>query len=845
MKKYTIYREMHLVRRLFIISMVAATAISPVFAADKSEKKDTTASISEYDKLLGKEHEAAYGLFNLHKIEDKLYMECPLTILGRDFLLGSTVSKISDNTNAIVGSKPKDPLPFSFSLSGKKLLMETPADTYVVRGSNAERVKSSFIRPVYTAFDIKAYSNDSTSVVVDVTDLFLGDDERFSPFDQYSANIMSGMKRSESYDASKSYISGIKAFEDNVAVKSVLSYTYSLSGGKKTISDIPFTAEMTRSIVLLPDKPARPRISDSRVSVFPTYKLLFEPEAQSSKYMSYAHRWRLEPSDSAAFLRGELVEPVKPVVFYVDNAFPEKWLPYIKEGVSQWSEVFEEIGFKNAVIARDFPADDPEFDPDNIKYSCVRYAPVQIANAMGPSWVDERSGEIINASVYVYHDVISLLNKWLLVQTAPADERVRTMNIPEEVLGDALRYVISHEVGHCLGFMHNMGASAVYPVDSLRSPSFTAKYGTTASIMDYARFNYVAQPGDRERGVKLTPPRFGEYDRFMVRWNYAPVMDADDMWEEYDVTSDWLHKASFDPLLRYGKQQGEILDPRSQAEDLGDDAVKATEYGVANLKYVLSNLESWIGGQDKDMTWRRDLHEWVLIQYITYLGHVYSNVGGIYLDEKQLGDDVPFYRSVPSEMQKKSLAFLMAQLDDLEWLDNEELMTDMPLMANPSDIVREYLMKMLLASPAKVDLSASKAEDEPYTVQKCLDDVYEYVWGPTFRREKLTKSQMKTQKAFLRNIGQGAGVNFGKPSAASLSDVVTADKLAWSQTASSHETSAAGEPNMAYYIPQQYEDVYFSYVMKVRDLLDKRKRCRDKETRLHYELMIHMLDKAL
>lgn len=830
--------------RRIVFTIAVFSAISPAFASEP-EKEDSTVAQSEYDKLMTDAHESACGLFTLHKFKDKLYLECPLSVLERDFLLGSTVSKISDNTNAIVGSKPQSPLLFTLSLSGNKLLMETLSNAYIIEGTNKETVQATFMNPVYAAFDIKAYSNDSTAVVVDMTDLFLGDNERFSPFDPQSINIINGATRTESYNSDKSYISGIKAFDDNVAVKSVLSYTYTLTSGKNTQKDIPFTAEMTRSIILLPEKPARPRVSDSRVSVFPTFKLLFEPEKQSTKYVQFAHRWRLEPADTAAFLRGEPVEPLKPVVFYIDNAFPEKWLPYIKEGVSQWNEVFEEIGFKNAVIARDFPTDDPEFDPDNLKYSCVRYAPVQMENAMGPSWVDERSGEIINASVYVFHDVISLLNKWLIVQTAPADDRVRTMNIPEEIVGDALRYVISHEVGHCLGFMHNMGASAVCPVDSLRSPSYTSRYGTTMSIMDYARFNYVAQPGDRERGVKMTPPRFGEYDRFMVKWNYAPVLEAKDMWEEYDTTSKWLHDASFDPTLSYGKQQSEILDPRSQAEDLGDDPVKASEYGVKNLKYVLANLESWVGADDKDMSYRRDLYEWVMLQYMTYLGHVYSNIGGIYLYEKQAGDGVPFYCSVPSDRQKKSLEFLVKQFDDLEWLDNKGLMTDMPLMANPSDIVREYLMKMILGSPAKVDLSASKAKDEPYTVEQCLEDVYQYVWGPTMRREKLTPSQMKTQKAFLKNVGPGGGVSFGNATSLTLSDFIPSEKLVWAASASNMDVAAAGEPNMAYYTPRQYEEVYFAQLLKVRKLLKKRQRCSDKDTEHHYRLMLYMLDKAM
>ena len=346
----------------------------------------------------------------------------------------------------------------------------------------------------------------------------------------------------------------------------------------------PLTAVMTRSLVLLPREPYRPRITDSRMSVFPTGKVLFSEREQRAKVIYYAHRWRLEPSDMDAWKRGERVAPKKQIVFYVDDGFPEMWKKHIFEAVDQWNEPFGRIGFKNAIAAKPYPKDDPEFDPDNIKYSCIRYAPIAIANAMGPSWVDPRSGEILNASVYVYHDVMKLLNNWLFVQTAQADERVRAVTIPEEVIGDGLRYVVAHEVGHCLGYMHNMSASAVIPVDSLRSPSFTQKYGTTTSIMDYARFNYVARPGDRERGVQLTPPRFGLYDYYAVKWLYTPVPDAKTAAEEeYAVTSKWITGAAGRPdlPLRQAAVRRHRSIPRSQSEDLGDDAVKASGYGIA------------------------------------------------------------------------------------------------------------------------------------------------------------------------------------------------------------------------------------------------------------------------
>jgi hypothetical protein len=364
--------------------------------------------------------------------------------------------------------------------------------------------------------------------------------------------------------------------------------------------------------------------------------------------------------------------------------------------------------------------------------------------------------------------------------------------------------------------------------------------------MDYARFNYVAQPGDGQKGVRLSPPRFGEYDKFMVKWAYAPIIEAEDMWSEYEVTSRWLHEASFNPVLRYGRQQMDILDPRSQAEDLGDDAVKASEYGTANLKYVLSNLRSWIGDEDKDMSYRKDLYEWVMVQYLTYINHVYSNVGGIYLYEKHAGDAVPFYEVVPAERQKAALTFLMDQLNGLEWLDHQELMTDLPLMGNPSDIVREHIMKLILGCPAKLDLSESKAKDKAYSVSDCMEDIYQYVWGNTMDKKSLSPTQMKIQKLYLRYVGQSVGVNFGVGGSASIADILSEEVLAFAPSFAPSEVSAAGsEPNLAYYTPRQYEELYFSYVMKVRDLLKKSLKHKDNETRLHYELMYHMLENAL
>ena len=578
---------------LLVFSMlggaVSANAIS--FKRKKTKKKESVEKEkTAYDKLFSSNHSKAEGFITVHKVKEKVYFELPLSLLKRDMLLGSAVTEISDNRNAIIGSKPTEPIHFRFEKLNNKICLSA-IQTDNVSGDNDNRLKTAIalsnMDAILQAFDISAYNNDSTAVVFDVTGFFVGDNKLMDPFDKYSANMSRGRKRSTSFQSSKSFVDGFKAFKDNISVRSCLSYTYSLTGGSgKDIKDEPLTAKVTRSILLLDSVPYRPRLMDSRIGIFPTIKKEYSATKQTMRAIYYANHWRLEPSDLKSYVEGKKVTPVKPIVFYVDSCFPDSWKASIFEAVNQWNEPFEKIGFIQAIQAKEFPKDDPEFDADNLKYSCIRYAPIAIENAMGPSWVDPRSGEILNASVYLYHDVIKLLNNWIFIQTAQADKRVRHKIIPREVMDDALRYVVSHEVGHCLGFMHNMSASSVIPVDSLRSPSFTQKHGTTTSIMDYARFNYVAQPGDMERGVRMMPPRFGLYDDYLIRWNYTPVPEAKTEEEEYAITSKWITDLSGDPIYRYGKQQSDILDPRSQTEDLGDDAVKATQYGVKNLKYI-------------------------------------------------------------------------------------------------------------------------------------------------------------------------------------------------------------------------------------------------------------------
>lgn len=859
-------------RKLILTGILLMSCVCVAFAEEKDSKpatpdKDT---VSAYKKLFTKKHETASGMFVLHKINGKVYFEIPLTMMKRDMLIASTVSETSDNANGIVGSKG-DPIHIIFTKSGENVQVRRVNSDVITDNADSgisKAIERSSIGSIMKTMKIEAYTEDSLAVVVDMTNFFVGDNKDLTPFDKYSQYTMIyGLKRNETFQQEKSFLGNIKAFSDNIVVTSTLSYTYSLTDQKtnKTIvKDEPFTAVVSRSIVLLRDKPVRPRIADYRVAVFSTEKQMLGEKDQSSRNVYYANRWNLEPASIEDFKSGKLVEPVKPIIFYVDNNFPDSWKPFIKEAIEQWNELFEQVGFKNAVIALDFPENDPEFDPDNIKYSCVRYAPIGIENAMGPSWVDPRSGEIINASVYVYHDIIKLLNNWMFVQISPADERIRTVNIPQDIINDGIRYVISHEIGHCLGFMHNMSASSVIQVDSLRSPSFTKTTGTTTSIMDYARFNYVAQPGDKERGVKLTPPRFGEYDRFVLKWNYTFFPDINDPVNESIILSKMVSDSIKNPIYRYGKQLSSPLDPRSQTEDLGDDAIKASEYGIKNLKFLISNLNEWVANEDDDFSYRSDIYDAVIFQYVRYINHIFANVGGIYLNEVKVEDKMVPFESVEKEKQKLALKFIMQQINDLDWVENEQLMKNLTIMGSAKNLLQTVLAKAVINAPSKVLLSASISKN-PYSFDECYEDVFNFVWQPLKEKKNLSEIDKYIQTAFVNSI-----ISFSKTSKLvsgtgidnfSLFDILKEeDKLGrfyshlqnyalmenFNSSSEFNPTAGYGVPSTKFNLIFNPESNYYKYLIKSKGLLESAVKTKaSKEDKLHYELLLKQINASI
>lgn len=634
-------------------------------AAPKPKPKN---GIKPYSEVITKDAKTDKGLFDVHLVEDKYYYEIPDSLFGREMLMVTRIAKTADGIG--FGGGKTNTQSLRWEKKAKMVVLRVVGHENVAADSLPihEAVVNSNFEPVLYTFPIQAFSKDSTKVVIEVSPLFEKDVQALGLPDGYRKEY-----KISRLDDNKSFIEHIHSYPLNVEARHVKTYAASNPPSNESTGTI--SVEMNNSMILLPKIPMKRRYFDQRVGWFARSEVDYGLPAQESKTIRFLDRWRLEVKDEDVekFKRGELVEPKKQIVYYIDRATPVQWRKYIKQGIEDWQVAFEAAGFKNAIIAKDPPTreEDPEWSPEDVRYSVVRYLASPIPNANGPHVSDPRSGEILESDINWYHNVMTLLRNWFFVQTAAINPEAQSVAFKDEVMGRLIRFVSSHEVGHTLGLPHNMGSSPAYPVDSLRSTSFTQKYGTAPSIMDYARFNYVAQPGDE--GVALMP-NIGIYDKYSVEWGYRPILDKSAT-DEKPILDSWILKHQGDPRYRFGRQQGGgIIDPSSQTEDLGDDAVKASMYGIANLKRIVPNLIKWTAEDGKNYDDLETLYGQVLGQYNRYMGHVAGNVGGVYEYYKTYDQAGAVYTHVDKKKQKEALSFINKQLFETpKWLIDQNL----------------------------------------------------------------------------------------------------------------------------------------------------------------------------
>lgn len=631
--------------------------------ADKLKKQQ----IQPYSKIVTKDAKTDIGLFKIHTIDDKYLYEIPDSLFDREMLMVTRIAKTASGLG--FGGGKENTQVLRWQVKDKKVLLRVVSNNVVADKSLPihEAVVNSNFEPILYTFPIKAFSKDSTATVIDVTDLYKKDVNSLG----LSVRNKKTYKVSR-LDDSKSYIESVKSYPLNIEARH--EKTYYAGNPPSNSSTGTISIEINNSMILLPKTPMKRRYFDKRVGWFTSSQTDYGLEAQKSKQLTYLDRWRLEVKDEdlEKFKNGELVEPKKQIIYYIDRATPVKWRKYIKQGIEDWQIAFEAAGFKNAIIAKDPPSveEDPEWTPEDARYSVVRYLASPIPNANGPHVSDPRSGEILESDINWYHNVMSLVNGWFFTQTAAANKNAQNSEFTDEVMGELIRFVSSHEVGHTLGLPHNMGSSSAYKVEDLRDPEFTKKYGTAPSIMDYARFNYIAQPEDV--GVSLFP-NIGIYDKYSIAWGYKPILDktAD---EEKETLDSWIMAHDGDPLYRFGKQQRETIDPSSQTEDLGDDAVLASTYGIKNLKRVVPNLIEWTTKNNSDYEDLKTMYGHVFSQFNRYMGHVANNVGGVYENYKTADQEGAVYSHVDKKHQKDCLLFINDQLFETpEWLISPEI----------------------------------------------------------------------------------------------------------------------------------------------------------------------------
>lgn len=760
-----------------LVKVPDATAVKDTTGKDKKAKSEAP---KPYKEVIDSSAFSQWGLMGIHRVKEKWYFEIGDTMLDKPMLAVTRYTKTAAGGGIYGGEEVKKQMLHWEKGPANKLFMR--GTTIVVNSPDSSKpifqsVQNSNSYPIMASFDIKAIKKDGNkkSYVIDVTDYFNGDEHSFG-----IGSVRKQLMKLKSIQKESSYINKMSAYPINVEIRMTKTYDIvpiTISSAPSTTpgnyipsgSDAGFvTVELNTSLILLPKNPMKKRYFDNRVGYFANQMSLFGEESQKADKETFILKWRLEPKNAGDAQRqkaGELIEPAKPIVFYIDPATPVKWRKYLIQGIDDWNVAFEEAGWKNAIKGLQWPESDTTMSLEDARFSVIRYFAADIQNAYGPNVHDPRTGEILESHIGWYHNIMRLLRNWYLIQAGATDPRAGKIEYDDELMGQLIRFVSSHEVGHTLGLRHNMGASAATPVEKLRDKEWIAKNGHTSSIMDYARFNYVAQPED---GVTDLFPRIGDYDKWAIKWGYSNLSTTDDKYEKI-VLNNMIKEAYKNPRLHFGTESSQH-DPRFQREDLGDNAMLASEYGIKNLKLILPKLVEWSAKEASSYAELEEMYDALIGQFRRYVGHVAKNVGGVY-DDPMTTDMInqPF-RPVPKATQKEAISFLNKNVFTSPlWLADINIINKISPESGVEAIssIQEGALNDVLSTDKLIRL-LEFSDRNGYTVDELLTDLEANIIYKDREKDMYHRNLQKVYVSkliglLLPGMGSSSSINVGTP----------------------------------------------------------------------------------
>ena len=757
--------------------MMSASAFSQQkdsVKVDVKAKKDTVNTakpkdkkpekIQPFEKVITSKAVSDEGIITVHKVEDKYYFEIPDKALKKEFLVVTRLTKAGAEmrmgTVGYAGDQiSQNVISFEKGPNDKVFLRSISYVDYAKDSTSAmyKTVMRNNVNSIEQAFDIKAFGKEKNSTVIDVTDFINADNDVVSFDTRFKKGFRVG-----AFQKDKSFVNFVKSFPTNIEINTTKTYNRSageaspIPGAPKPEVSGNYTVEVNSSIILLPENKMQARYFDPRVGYFTVGYTDFDENPQGVERVSLVKRWRLEPKakDLEKYKRGELVEPEKPIVFYIDPLTPKKWIPYLIQGVNDWQKAFEKAGFKNAIYAKVPNAkEDPEWSLEDARFSAIVYKPSDVPNASGPSIADPRTGEILESHINWYHNVMKLLNDWYFVQASPNDPRARKVDFDDELMGELIRFVSSHEVGHTLGLRHNFGSSSTVPVENLRNKAWLKANGHTPSIMDYARFNYVAQPEDNVGEAGLMP-RIGDYDDWAIEWGYRRFYNYNSPEKEKAHLNKWVVEKLQNPRLWFGTETNPY-DPRSQSEQVGDNPMIAGKYGVKNLQRIMENIEVWSTKPNEDYSSLNNRFTQVSGQFSRYLGHVSKYIGGVKETPKMVEQKGAIYELVSKSEQKEALKFLSENVFTTpNWLLKTSVLTKID--KSPVEVV-ENLQKTVLNRVLSEGVLNKLYEGESldanaYAVYDYLQDIKNSVFSELKSSSKIDIYRRNLQKNFVETL---------------------------------------------------------------------------------------------